>query len=131
MGSVVIGAGLNDAEPAAGPVGALEGDAEKTLQDARFVIGDYVSCAILPPLANGEVAAPPTRNPRPEFGNRAPPPPRENGFGGFGGGPRRGGRYEGGRGSSVPSGEWRRGDVPPGGLAGGYGRGGGGRSRGW
>ena len=36
--------------------GALGGEPEKTLQDARFVIGDYVSCAILPPMDNGGVA---------------------------------------------------------------------------
>ena len=35
--------------------GKLEGDPEKTLQEARFVIGDYVDCAILVPLADGSV----------------------------------------------------------------------------
>ncbi|KAI1504281.1 Sin3 associated polypeptide p18-domain-containing protein [Biscogniauxia marginata] len=31
-------------------------DADKTLAEARFVVGDYVSCAILPPLLDGSVA---------------------------------------------------------------------------
>ncbi|KAF2084883.1 hypothetical protein K490DRAFT_728, partial [Saccharata proteae CBS 121410] len=37
----------------------LEGDADKTLAEARFVIGDYVACAIFPPLPDGSVAAAP------------------------------------------------------------------------
>lgn len=123
LGSVVIAAGLDsDDQPSA--LGPLEGDATKTLQDARFVIGDYVSCAILPPLSNGEVAAAPGRPPRADFASRGPPPNRENGHGGYGGGPRSrgGGRFDMGRGGNgVPPGEWRRGDVPPGG--GGFGRG--------
>ncbi|RYP56642.1 hypothetical protein DL771_011676 [Monosporascus sp. 5C6A] len=32
------------------------GDGNKTLADARFVPGDYISCAILPPLPDGSVA---------------------------------------------------------------------------
>ncbi|TVY34488.1 Histone deacetylase complex subunit, partial [Lachnellula subtilissima] len=68
LGSIVIGDGgpgiLPDEEEAGivagGPVaGPLGGEPDKTLQDARFVIGDYVSCAILPPLPNGGVAPPP------------------------------------------------------------------------
>ncbi|TVY68635.1 Histone deacetylase complex subunit SAP18, partial [Lachnellula suecica] len=68
LGSVVIGDGgpgiLPDEEEAAivadgQMAGPLGGEPEKTLQDARFVIGDYVSCAIMPPLANGGVAPPP------------------------------------------------------------------------
>lgn len=34
-------------------------DADKTLQDAQFVIGDYVVCAILPPQRSGAIAPPP------------------------------------------------------------------------
>ncbi|OAA68133.1 anaphase-promoting complex component cut20 [Niveomyces insectorum RCEF 264] len=34
-------------------------DRRKTLADMRFVVGDYISCAILPPLPNGCVAPPP------------------------------------------------------------------------
>jgi histone deacetylase complex subunit SAP18 len=106
----------------------LSGELNKTLHDARFVIGDYISAAILPPLADGSVASPP-----PPPAARGPPPPRdgyrprENGFGGRGGsgggewdryGPGRegrggrGGRFED-RGAAFPAGEWRRGEAPP------------------
>ncbi|KAF4613425.1 hypothetical protein G7Y89_g15462 [Cudoniella acicularis] len=102
LGSVVIGDGgpgiLPDEEEATivagGPMsGALGGEPEKTLQDARFVIGDYVSCAILPPMANGSVAPPPGGAPRGgfgigrgggDFGGRGGfGGPRENGFNNF------------------------------------------------
>ncbi|KAL1634409.1 hypothetical protein SLS58_010697 [Diplodia intermedia] len=79
LGSVVVGGGgpgvdEDDAATAAatttttptapangrgGALDKLEGDADKTLADARFVIGDYVSCCILPPGADGSVAAGP------------------------------------------------------------------------
>ncbi|RYO74555.1 hypothetical protein DL762_010404 [Monosporascus cannonballus] len=36
--------------------GSGGGDGNKTLADARFVPGDYISCAILPPLPDGSVA---------------------------------------------------------------------------
>ncbi|RYP04470.1 hypothetical protein DL765_010177 [Monosporascus sp. GIB2] len=36
--------------------GGGDGDGNKTLADARFVPGDYISCAILPPLPDGSVA---------------------------------------------------------------------------
>ena len=133
--------------------GALGGEPERTLQDARFVIGDYVSCAILPPLDNGNVAPPPGGPPvrgfagerrgglSGDFGSRGGGfgGPRENGFGFRGrGGPRGGGGFGQGM---VPAGEWRRGErVPEGpsggfrggrGYGGGYGRGfGGGEGRG-
>lgn len=163
LGSIVIGDGgpgilPNEDEAAivAGGVmaGALHGEPEKTLQDAKFVIGDYIDCAIVPPLENGNVAPP--------IGG----PPRGGGFGGvrgmndFGG---RGNRddggfgYRGGRGGMrggggggfnqgmVPQGEWRRGErlpdrgerVPEGPSGGGRGRGygggfgGGGRGGRW
>jgi histone deacetylase complex subunit SAP18 len=135
LGSVVVGADYevesDENKPA---VDSLEGDGDKTLQDARFVIGDYISCAIIPPLSNGDVAAPPLQAPR-NLG--APPPalPRENGYGpgGYGrgyGGYQRGGRHDGPRSAGyMPEGEWRRGDIPPGG-GGGFSRGRG-RSRQW
>ncbi|PYI23753.1 hypothetical protein BO99DRAFT_439598 [Aspergillus violaceofuscus CBS 115571] len=44
---------------AAGAFRMSGADAEKTLQDFRFVIGDYVDCAIVPPLEDGSVAPPP------------------------------------------------------------------------
>ncbi|KAJ9667236.1 hypothetical protein H2201_002757 [Coniosporium apollinis] len=125
----------------------LEGDAEKTLQDARFVIGDYISCAVFPPLPNGDVATGPApgaafRGSR-DLGPppRGPPPRDVNGFGGNGGYGGRGramgggvGRFEGGPGRGggyVPPGEWRRGErLPDVGYGGGFGRGRG-RGRGW
>ncbi|KAF2864966.1 Sin3 associated polypeptide p18-domain-containing protein [Massariosphaeria phaeospora] len=132
----------------------LDGDPEKTLHDAKFVIGDYVSCAIFPPGPDGSVAPvpPPPSGParglpvRDGFGGGRG---RENGFGrgdygrgggggGYGGGGGgRGGRFDDRRGGDgVPSGEWRRGEAPPeregggGGGGGGYWRGGGGSGRG-
>lgn len=93
LGSVIIGndgPGIYpDDEEAAivagGQVaGALGGEPDKTLQDARFVIGDYVSCAILPALANGEVAPPPGGSSRGgyssgrgDFNRSGPAGPRE------------------------------------------------------
>ena len=130
-----------------GPMaGELNGEPDKTLQDARFVIGDYISCAIFAPLANGAVAPPPVpgSGSRGGFGGRAANDfgggrggvlggPRENGFGGFRvrGGSRGGGPYNGRLGGSgVPSGEWRRGERVPEGPGGGraFGRG---RGRGY
>lgn len=126
----------------------LEGDAQKTLLDARFVIGDYVACTIYTPGPDGRIASlPPPRPPRDSYaGARGPPPMRENGGGyGRGGGGRGGyGGGYGGRGGGYAAGppvdEWRRGERPPGGAperggwggrggGGGYGggRGGGGR----
>ncbi|KIN06003.1 hypothetical protein OIDMADRAFT_100848 [Oidiodendron maius Zn] len=140
LGSVVIGdsgPGIypDDEEAAivaggqmAGPLG---GEPEKTLQDARFVIGDYVSCAILPALANGEIAPPPGGSSRGgygagrgDFGRLGPTGPRENGYGyrGGRGGPR-GGGFGPPIGAGVPSGEWRRGERVPEGPAGPAGRG--------
>jgi histone deacetylase complex subunit SAP18 len=114
LGSVVVGARTNgDAEgmdvdveeaSSAGDVAEalkqLDGEPEKTLGDAKFVIGDYVACAILPPLADGTVQAAPAPLPTGPRG----PPPRDN----FGGGRR--GDYSNGFGG--------RGD-----FGGGYGRG--------
>ncbi|KAL1296728.1 hypothetical protein AAFC00_000198 [Neodothiora populina] len=169
LGSVVIGAdvvgrggngyddddddddmtnGHDDVSDPAG-LGKLGGDAAKTLAEARFVIGDYISCAILPPLSDCSVA---------------PLPPADRGYGGPGGrggggrdnygrggggggggrlengyrgGGRRGGGgggvgYNGDRGdrgdrdrgfgANVPNGEWRRGErIPEGPSAGGFG----------
>lgn len=125
----------------------LTGELSKTLLDARFVIGDYISAAILPPLADGSVQDVP---PPPAGPSARGPPPREpmNGYGGRGGdfdrfgggrGGRGGGRFEERRGGGAfPQGEWRRGEAPPaeerethwrGGSGPGYG-GGGGRGRG-
>ncbi|THV47330.1 hypothetical protein BGAL_0318g00070 [Botrytis galanthina] len=160
LGSVVIGEGgpgiLPDEEESAivGEgimAGSLMGEPEKTLQDARFVIGDYVCCAILPPMADGGVAPPPSgpsrggfaggRSEMGGFGGRGGMGPRENGFGGGyrGRGGSRGGFGQGtsqGGAGGIPMGEWRRGERIPDGPSGGRGRGygggggfGGGRGR--
>jgi histone deacetylase complex subunit SAP18 len=150
LGSVVVGSSSADSngDTVMNGTNALEGEAEKTLLDARFVIGDYVSCAVVPPLASGAVAPPPGgpsmssssrggygggmgqsrgyggprddfRGQRDGFGG-----PRDHGFGrgGYGRGPQGGG-------PPVPMEEWRRGEqVPYGGDFGGSrprGRGGG------
>lgn len=96
LGSVVVGGreAVLDSDDAAGTTkDHLEGDAERTLADARFVIGDYVACSIYPPMADGRVQPPPTAGGRgarePYAPPRGLPGGRENGFGGG---------YRGGRG---------------------------------
>lgn len=92
-------------------------DADKTLQEMRFVIGDYVDCAVLPPLEDGSVAPPLTvgrgaMSSTVGGGMRAF---REPGFGRSGG---RGGRGGGDRGM-MPMGDWKRGErLPEGGRGG-------------
>ena len=151
LGSVVVGSSTSDMDTSGDTLmngtSALEGEAEKTLQDARFIIGDYVSCAILPPLANGTVAPPPGSGmggparggygggnglqrggfgggPRDDYRNGRDGGPQRNdlGGGGYGG---RGGRGGGGGGGlpSVPMGEWRRGEQVPYNSGSSYGRG--------
>lgn len=154
LGSVIIGGQNGDADGdedmnGVGEADNLEGDALKTLADARFVIGDYVVCSIYPPGSDGRIADYPARGgrPAPSFdgyggGSRGGPPPRrENGFGesGYGRGGYRGGYggRGGGRsmGAAPPPGDWNRGERPPpsndyydaprrGGGGGYYGRGG-------
>lgn len=132
IGSVVIGeeisGGNGDNNNNAGDSGVpgprrssqtASDDADKTLADARFVIGDFVDCAILPPLEDGSVAPPvygQRTGPNAVIGGgmRAFGPPRENGFGGRRGGPSRG------SGNGIPSGDWKRGEKLP--EGGGYGR---------
>lgn len=136
LGSVVIGGGeaadTDGDDDMNGIKESLEGDAEKTLAEARFVIGDYVVCSIYPPGADGRVADMPAHAPRgppPSYGGsggygpppRGPPPRRENGYGD--GGYSRGGGYRGGYGGRggrggigvpPPYGDWNRGERPPG-----------------
>ncbi|KAI4942559.1 hypothetical protein J4E91_009952 [Alternaria rosae] len=134
IGSVIVGARPRDEDvDMEGVEGGsvtealkqLDGDADKTLADVRFMIGDYVACAILPPLPDGSVPAAPPPLSGPGRGPSSGPyggRPRENGFGGRGdyGGFGRGGRGGGSRfddrrlsGGGVPFGEWRRGEAPP------------------
>ena len=122
IGSVIVGPrdspyrDEKEDEAPAGPRGLrLQGnDADKTLQDMKFVIGDFVDCAVLPPLENGDVAPPIISGRGPVGastggGMRAF---RENGFG-------RPGRGRGDRGGGIPSGDWRRGERLPDGGRGG------------
>lgn len=130
FGNVIVGPRdspdqSGDAPASGGSAFRLQGsDADRTLQEMRFVIGDYVDCAILPPLDNGDVAPPlvsgrgPVGGGPPGGGMRAF---RENGFGRPGRG--RGDRFGG---MGIPSGDWRRGErLPDGGRGSGRGR------RGW
>lgn len=137
LGSVIVGPrdspyrGEEDVDdraetrPRAGPMRFQGSDADKALLDARFIIGDYIECAILPPLEDGSVA--PVLRSAP-----GPPPPvgggmrafRDNGYGGRGGGrgPRGGDR---GGPPVLPVGDWKRGERLPEGAPRGGGR------RGW
>ncbi|KAF3481045.1 uncharacterized protein GIQ15_03804 [Arthroderma uncinatum] len=131
IGSVIVGFmkggdGKDGDADKAGEGISLEGDeADKVLHDARFVIGDYIDCAILPPLADGSVA--------PAISSRGPlHPTMGRGMRAFGGGPfsrdggfsrprhgpgapsgRNGGGVAGSNLANVPSGEWRRGERLP------------------
>ncbi|KAJ6031635.1 hypothetical protein N7540_002367 [Penicillium herquei] len=132
LGSVIVGPrdspyrkeeeadDLGEARARPGPLRFQGSEADKTLQDARFIIGDYVECAILSPLEDGSVA-PPIR------AGHGPPPMgggmrafRENGFGRPGrGGPRGGDRGDRGAPPQFPMGDWKRGErLPEGGRGG-------------
>ena len=113
-----------ETRPRAGPLRFQGSEADKPLQDARFIVGDYVECAILPPLEDGSVA--------PALRGASGPPPgpgggggmrafRDNGFGGRGRGGPRGGPRGGDRGPpNMPHGDWNRGErLPDGGRGGG------------
>ena len=123
----------NDAEHGARSRHGNHRNDTKTLADVHFVPGDCISCAIMPPLANGcVVSAGDIRSGRGSgigeasiASERPPPPPRkrtegagsryypESDYrigkrrrnGGGGGGP----PYA----AAVPTGEWRRGDALP------------------
>ncbi|KAB5570713.1 Sin3 associated polypeptide p18-domain-containing protein [Coniochaeta sp. 2T2.1] len=119
--------------------------AGKTLAEAKFVVGDYLSVAVLPP-DEGTGAVVPAAG-RVEVGrgpggvvsalvrNGAGPHGVGRGGGGWGRGGGGGGRFGGGRewdagrggrdrdGVRFPEGEWRRGERLPDGGSGGGGRG--------
>ncbi|ETS76046.1 hypothetical protein PFICI_12990 [Pestalotiopsis fici W106-1] len=150
LGSIVIGDGepgleaedtsslhrdLGEADGLRGSVDGGEG--LKTLAEARFVVGDYISLAILPPLEDGSIAPPsaarmgrgagageagtvvgraPGHLGRDRFhdsgGRRGGRAGRSDGFGwgsrgGAGGSASAGGSF------GVPRGEWRRGEQLP------------------
>jgi histone deacetylase complex subunit SAP18 len=82
LGSVILGQGDDydqESDPAA--LGRMHGDAQKTLADALFVIVDYNSCAVCPPLPDGSVAPLPPATPaiRGTASRRGPPPRGDNG----------------------------------------------------
>lgn len=121
LGSLVLGGGGPGAGPDEGVPDQEEprDDGAKTLSDARFVTGDFISCAILPPNElTGEVAPassarmgrgagvgearglmdappPPPPPPPPRHRDYGPPPGNVRGRGGWRGGARGygGGRY--------------------------------------
>ena len=149
----IFSAEVEDADGEVSGAADLNRDANKTLQDARFVIGDYISCVIVSPPVDGSVPPPPgglTARPgvvmgrvtgMGQFGAGGGGPirggsfgaPRENGFGAIRGrGGLRGAVGFNGRklgDGGLPTGEWRRGERLPDGPGGrGYGRG---RARGF
>ncbi|KAH5127177.1 hypothetical protein HBH70_234760 [Parastagonospora nodorum] len=157
IGSVIIGARTrnddadmeaDDSATVAEALKQLDGDPDRTLGDVKFLIGDYVACAILPPLPDGGVPAAPPPVSAPGRGGPPTGPygsgrGRENGFNGrgdfgYGRGGRGAGRFDDRRddrrlSGGVPSGEWRRGEAPPDrdpGFGRGRGRGDGGDWRG-
>ena len=102
--------------------GRLDGEPEKTLQEARFVIGDYIDCAIFAPLANGDVAPPASGGSVPGLSTG----PRGEGYrGGYSGGARENGNGFGGfRGRGGGGGGGREGGAFGGrGGGGGFGAG--------
>lgn len=153
LGSVVIGdggpgistdvdddnAGGAEAEDGRLRMGATAGSAAesaKSLADARFVVGDFLSCAILPPSpADGSVQPASAARAGRGYGagqarnavDLGPPPPMSRGGGRDAwSAPMYGPRGGGGGASSFrapPVGEWRRGEKLPEGPP-GRGRGG-------
>ncbi|KAK4115378.1 hypothetical protein N656DRAFT_748541 [Canariomyces notabilis] len=139
LGSIVLGGGGPGAGPDEGvPEGSVD-DGDRTLADGRFMTGDFISCAILPPdeLTGDVMPASSARigrgagvgEAKGDMGSAPPPPQRSMDYGpssGFRGrafrgnsrGYGRGGGYYGrdepsGRGNGLPEGEWRRGDRLP------------------
>jgi len=152
LGSVVIGdAGEDEKGPAAaaalpkssvGNQGPLATQPDLMLKDGRFVVGDYIAVAILPPLENGDVA-PPLKDEEPArrlagrgrgrewVDGRGFSSERGHGFRGRGRGVFGQQPDEGFGRSGLPNGEWRRGETVPVGRSAGTRRGGymGGRGR--
>ncbi|KAM0200667.1 hypothetical protein ACHAPA_008673 [Fusarium lateritium] len=88
----------------------------KTLSEARFVVGDYITCAILPPLPDGSVApASSVRREQASSSHDARASHRGGRENGFGRGTSRGGRggWRDDVGGDFPMGEWRRGERLP------------------
>lgn len=139
LGTVVLGRGGSGAGPDEGVPDDEPDDADLTLAEARFITGDFISCAILPPdeltgdvapatsarmgrgagvgeaRGGGHVGAPlPFAGPSRQRDYATP-----GGYRGGGRGSRGGGRFRereepfGRGGFRMPEGEWRRGDRLP------------------
>ncbi|KAK0722854.1 Sin3 associated polypeptide p18-domain-containing protein [Lasiosphaeria miniovina] len=152
LGSVVLGAGgpgVDDdsafnsgveIDDALDQLSSSRSDETKTLAGARFIVGDYISVAILPPSeltgevapansarigrgagvgeAKGGIGALLSPSPPPSFNRgRVPSGSRSRGESsqgrGFGWGPDRDRHRRGGSSRGLPDGEWRRGDTLP------------------
>lgn len=115
LGSIVLGGGsVADTSGDISMDGTTRGsdDKTKTLSDCRFVVGDYITCAILPPLSDGSVAPASSVRREQASGPREVRGGRDNGSGRRNS---RGGRV--GRrddvGGDFPMGDWRRGERLP------------------
>lgn len=128
-----LGAEAEDGRLQLGATAGSAADSARSLADARFVVGDYLSCAILPPSpADGSVQPASAARAGRGYGagqarsavDPGPPPSRGGGRDGWSAtmyGPRGGGGGAGLR--ALPVGEWRRGEKLPEGPP-GRGRGG-------
>lgn len=113
LGSVVVGKDGPGVEvpDRHGKPGTVEDDGNTRLSDAKFVVGDYVSVAILQPMADGSVASASIAF-RDAGGAAARGRGRGSGRGGGGGqGNWRGSSHESS--GYFPSGDWRRGQHVP------------------
>jgi histone deacetylase complex subunit SAP18 len=123
LGSVVIGgdSGSDTSGDISMDATAKDSDDKyKTLSGARFVVGDYITCAILPPLPDGSVA--PASSVQREHASGSQRGQNSSGRGGSKG--NRGG-WRDDVGGGFPMGEWRKGEkLPdaPGGRSRGRGR---------
>lgn len=109
LGSVIVSAPASNTNGSGAQNGsalALSGDGgDRTLAESRFVIGDFIDCAVFPPLSDGSVMP------------RGAAVARTNGGSGYGRGRGSGsgsGSYAPRAGAPIPSGEWRRGERLPG-----------------
>ncbi|QPC77016.1 hypothetical protein HYE68_007768 [Fusarium pseudograminearum] len=112
LGSVVIGGGSSSDTSGDTSMDATakgSDDKHKTLNGARFVVGDYITCAILPPLPDGSVA--PASSVRREQASGS----HERGKGSFGRGGSKGSRgdWKSELGGDFYMGEWKRGERLP------------------
>ena len=107
---------------------AVSDDGNMTLNEVKFVIGDYISVTILPPDSDGSITDAPIQRPQLRknidtgFGVDGPAPPGRRRRGGRGRAPKNFSSS-----NSIPIGDWRRGERVPDPPRGGGGSGGGGR----